>query len=303
MNTTTQARPVLTGGNGGTCKAVCWILSAASGGYMAYVLVADFALDPVQAAIIGIVFMLLSGFVLRAAFCRRKGSRVQNRVAEAAARKVASGGETKKAGPQPQPNSKAVASAAAKAREAVKALDDDTGAKPGHKTERPGPIAKEIVPPARDAGRPLTERPDKKFPDANDDELSEKIDTLGLKAADMIAAPGDTTTTPGPDDTPADGARDVEIPATPAAGDDAMTPKALERPRNGTPDDLQKIDGLGADAETALNRAGVFHFDQIAAMNRKELVWLDQNLPGAAGLATQNNWKRLAKLLGENGDG
>jgi len=71
------------------CKTICWLIGGALGGYLAFVLVKDFGQAQVQAGVLGIVTALLSGLLIRRLLCRPRGSRVQRRINEAAARAAA----------------------------------------------------------------------------------------------------------------------------------------------------------------------------------------------------------------------
>lgn len=90
-------------------------------------------------------------------------------------------------------------------------------------------------------------------------------------------------------DEPADVA---EIVAT-----DADKPAALTAARDGKADDLKMIKGVGPKMEELLNSLGFYHFDQIAAWQPNELVWVDQNLEGFKGRATRDEWVSQAQAL------
>jgi NADH-quinone oxidoreductase subunit E len=71
----------------------------------------------------------------------------------------------------------------------------------------------------------------------------------------------------------------------------------LEKARDGGPDDLKLIWGVGPKLETLLHSMGVFHFDQIAAWKDNELAWVDANLEGFKGRAIRDKWVDQAKKL------
>ena len=52
----------------------------------------------------------------------------------------------------------------------------------------------------------------------------------------------------------------------------------------------------------ALNEAGIFHFAQIVSMNRRELAWLDENIPGEDGQNASDSWRRQAIAIGRKAD-
>jgi predicted flap endonuclease-1-like 5' DNA nuclease len=86
---------------------------------------------------------------------------------------------------------------------------------------------------------------------------------------------------------------------TPAALNSATVgkPQGLIAARDGLPDDLTKIKGIGAKMEMLCNRLGFWHFDQIAAWNAEEIAWVDDNLEGFKGRVTRDNWVAQAKAL------
>ncbi|WP_306045546.1 hypothetical protein [Nioella sp. MMSF_3534] len=68
----------------------------------------------------------------------------------------------------------------------------------------------------------------------------------------------------------------------PAATPDAATPNPhlLDEPRGGVADDLKLVKGIGAKLEAGLNEIGIYHFDQLAALDAAGIDWLDEHLPG-----------------------
>jgi len=81
-----------------------------------------------------------------------------------------------------------------------------------------------------------------------------------------------------------------------------MEPKRLDAPEGGRADDLTKIDGVGTELQAALNKAGIYHYAQFVTMNRRELAWLDQNLPGVDGQAVAESWRKHAIQLSRQAD-
>jgi predicted flap endonuclease-1-like 5' DNA nuclease len=55
-------------------------------------------------------------------------------------------------------------------------------------------------------------------------------------------------------------------------------PVTLAAPRNGVPDDLQRIRGVGKRIEQRLNVLGIYHFGQIAAWTPAEIHWVAHQL-------------------------
>ncbi len=75
-----------------------------------------------------------------------------------------------------------------------------------------------------------------------------------------------------------------------------LEPTGLSAPENGAPDALEQIDGIEADQVAALNKAGIYHFTQFVSMNRRELAWLDENIPGGGDDAA-GAWRKQAIQL------
>ncbi|ARU01112.1 NADH:ubiquinone oxidoreductase [Yoonia vestfoldensis] len=92
-------------------------------------------------------------------------------------------------------------------------------------------------------------------------------------------------------------------PATPAAPvaspAEGKKPEMLAAARNGQPDNLKQLSGVGPKLEQTLHGMGIFHFDQIAAWGPQELAWMDANLQGFKGRASRDGWVAQAKALAE----
>ena len=79
-----------------------------------------------------------------------------------------------------------------------------------------------------------------------------------------------------------------------------MEPNGLDQPIDGMADDLTQIDGIGAIQQTALNRAGIYHFAQFTSMNRRELAWLDANMQIEDGQPGAEAWRKQAIQISRN---
>lgn len=79
-------------------------------------------------------------------------------------------------------------------------------------------------------------------------------------------------------------------------------PPALDAPRDGKPDDLKQIKGVGPKLEELLHSLGIWHFDQIASWSEAELAWVDEHLDGFRGRATRDRWIEQARILAEGGE-
>ncbi len=90
-------------------------------------------------------------------------------------------------------------------------------------------------------------------------------------------------------------------PARRAGPTATSKPKTLAKARNGRPDRLTRINGIGPKIEQQLHQLGVFHFDQIAAWSRHNVAWIDQHLR-FRGRIDREDWIGQAKALA-NGAG
>jgi NADH-quinone oxidoreductase subunit E len=138
-----------------------------------------------------------------------------------------------------------------------------------------------------------------------------------VAASTATAAPA-RPVSPGPInaalDTPASGGKALKAKGSvsaPGAASQATTAKAapvktakpedkpqtLAGPRGGKADDLKWIWGVGPKIEKMLNGMGVWHFDQIAGWDEKNLAWVDENLEGFYGRAGRDDWIGQAKKL------
>ncbi|HUF55071.1 MAG TPA: NADH-quinone oxidoreductase subunit NuoE [Thermohalobaculum sp.] len=70
----------------------------------------------------------------------------------------------------------------------------------------------------------------------------------------------------------------------------------LDRPREGRADDLKALKGVGPKIETALNEAGIWHYDQIASFGLKEIAWVEARL-GLSGRFERDDWVGQARAL------
>lgn len=76
----------------------------------------------------------------------------------------------------------------------------------------------------------------------------------------------------------------------------ADRPAGLSAPRHGQPDDLTHVIGILPVIEQALNRIGVFHFDQIAGWTPANIAWVEAHL-GLEGRVGRELWRLQAQEL------
>ncbi len=96
----------------------------------------------------------------------------------------------------------------------------------------------------------------------------------------------------------------VPAPVPPVAPESTQVrtakPESFSAARDGLPDDLTKIKGIGGKMEKLCNRLGFWHYDQIAAWSGDEIAWVDDNLEGFKGRVSRDNWVEQAKGLAGN---
>lgn len=73
-------------------------------------------------------------------------------------------------------------------------------------------------------------------------------------------------------------------------------PLGLAAPRNGAPDDLKKIKGIGRQNEERLHGLGIWHFDQIAAWTAENVKWIGSYL-AFPGRIDRERWIDQASAL------
>jgi len=139
--------------------------------------------------------------------------------------------------------------------------------------------------------------------------LESGADKSGVKAAIGAAAAGAVAVTAAPAAKPAaekkkaapkKAAPKAEAPAKDAAeapaAEGVKPANLLTEARDGQPDDLKKISGVGPKLEGLLHENGVFHFDQIAAWTGDEIAYMDDKL-SFKGRIERDDWIAQAKDL------
>ncbi len=104
-------------------------------------------------------------------------------------------------------------------------------------------------------------------------------------------------------------ADDIPVTAAPDETDETVgdeetvtaRPVGLAAPRNGVPDDLQRIRGIGRRIEQRLNGLGIYHFGQIAAWTPAEMRWMAQQLAFPDRIEW-DDWIGQAIILASGGD-
>ncbi len=87
-----------------------------------------------------------------------------------------------------------------------------------------------------------------------------------------------------------------EEPAIVTEDPDGEQPQGLTGARDGRPDDLKQISGVGPKIEGILHSLGIYHFDQIAAWSPANVEWVDDHLR-FKGRIGRENWIEQARGL------
>ena len=74
-------------------------------------------------------------------------------------------------------------------------------------------------------------------------------------------------------------------------------PGSIAKARDGKPDDLKLIWGVGPKLEILLNAAGFFHFDQIAKWGAADIERVASQLGEFGGRAVRDKWVEQCKKL------
>ena len=81
-----------------------------------------------------------------------------------------------------------------------------------------------------------------------------------------------------------------------SGGQSAGISNRLPAPRGGRPDNLTRVKGIGTVNEKKLNEHGIFHFDQIAAWKKADVVAVETYLTFDGRIAREE-WIKQARLL------
>lgn len=142
-----------------------------------------------------------------------------------------------------------------------------------------------------------------------DEEVVELIEHAAATGADDITAAVDLLSTEAVQEITethpeAPAAATAEVAAKPAgpAIKAGATANALAAPRGGTPDNLTLIKGIGPVNERRLNEHGIFHFDQIAAWKKADVIAAEAYL-AFDGRIAREDWIGQAKKLAKESQG
>jgi predicted flap endonuclease-1-like 5' DNA nuclease len=94
---------------------------------------------------------------------------------------------------------------------------------------------------------------------------------------------------------------DIDMVRAEPDSPDMRRPAMLAEPRNGVPDNLQRIRGIGERNEVRLNKLGIFHFSQIAAWTPAEIRWIGRHLAFPERI-DRDDWVGQAIVLASGGE-
>ncbi len=115
--------------------------------------------------------------------------------------------------------------------------------------------------------------------------------------AELAERKGTWSYAPEADDTEEEPADIPDVAPSPGT-----KPELMSAAREGGPDNLKEIKGVGPKLEELLHEMGVFHFDQIAVWGPDEVAWMDDNLKGFKGRVSRDDWVAQAKILADGGE-
>jgi predicted flap endonuclease-1-like 5' DNA nuclease len=182
------------------------------------------------------------------------------------------------------------------------ASPDDGGSAPGADEEINGPpphvetigaAPVDRTPDAPVEGLALSDSP-------QDASLDTRPEESPVAEAGSPAVPVTTTAAPEPVERTA-APRHRPSPRSPSPADPGPRPLALPGPRNGVPDNLQRIRGIGQKNEELLNALGIYHFGQIAAWTPAEARWVANQLAFPERVE-RDDWIGQAIVFATGGD-
>ncbi len=120
--------------------------------------------------------------------------------------------------------------------------------------------------------------------------------------AELAARKGVWRYDPSIQNEPVKKGRPVSVETGEVAAEGGVTeevePERLETAREGGPDDLKQLKGVGPKLEGLLNELGFFHFDQIAAWTPEQVAWVDSRLK-FKGRIEREGWIPQARELAD----
>ncbi len=158
------------------------------------------------------------------------------------------------------------------------------------KSEPAEPAAETTEPAEPTDAKPSSEAPEggsglkPSKPLAGEADLASRKGSWKYEGGDAAATTGDTSE---------DFDKDGKLEGT----GEGEKPAMMDAPREGGPDNLKEIKGIGPKLEKLCHSMGIYHFDQIAAWTDQEIAWVNANLTGFKGRVTRDDWVGQAKIL------
>ncbi len=262
------------------CSIVCWLLAFAFGIFVAAALIGWTGMHGLLAAVLGLIAMLLAGWVLKGMFCADDGSSSVSSTTAAAA--VGAGAVATAAATSSKPA--AAKPAAAKKPAAKKTAAKSTTAAKTKTAAAKKPAAAKAAPKAKAAtAKPAAaKKPAAKKTAAKSTTAAKTKTAAAKKPAAAKAAPKAKAA--------------AAKPATKKATAAKFYTKAPAKV-----DDLKLISGVGPKLEKTLNDIGVYKYDQVAAWKKADIKKVDDQLK-FKGRIERDNWMKQAKVLAKGGD-
>jgi predicted flap endonuclease-1-like 5' DNA nuclease len=162
----------------------------------------------------------------------------------------------------------------------------------------PAPTASEATSPATAKASPVKAS----APLAGEDELASRKGEWKYEGGNNQAAKVAEPSAPPAPAAKADTTPDYDDDGTHEGTGDGSKPETLTEAREGGPDNLKEIKGVGPKLEKLLHSMGFYHFDQIANWTADEEAWVNTNLEGFKGRVSRDEWVKQAKVLAAGGD-
>ena len=256
-----------------TCTTWCWIIAAVVGAVVASVLWGKLHWNFVPSAFVGLLIFIIGGALLSWLLCKPQAqSSASSAVASnTTASSVMAGG--------------AVAAAATGAAVASSASSASASAKPAAAKKTPAKEAVTAKPASSAVGSDAKTKAAVKVPAKKVAAKTTKTAAKATGAKAKAAAPAKASTAK------------AKAAAAPKA---EAKPATLTAARAGGADDLKQLKGVGPALEKTLNNLGFYHFDQVAAWKKKDVLWVDSNLR-FKGRIERDGWIAQAKILVKGG--
>ena len=164
---------------------------------------------------------------------------------------------------------------------------------------RPLPAPGEVkltTPPVPRAAAPAVPAPTAAAPKAPAPKAAVASAPVAAPAASAPASKPAAKPAPKPAPKPAAKPAAKAAPARAAQAKDGRPAMMRDAPEGGQADDLKKISGVGPKLEQTLNELGIYHYEQIAGLKKKDIAWVDERLR-FKGRIERDDWVGQAKAL------